>query len=42
MTKVDAIAGTIGAIADNLRATTAAVRDPTGLIPKLLDAKGLA
>ncbi|MDA8424946.1 MAG: MlaD family protein [Treponema sp.] len=40
MTKVDGIAGSIGVIADNLRATTTAIRDPTGLIPRLLDAKG--
>ena len=40
MTKVDDLAGSIGAIADNLKATTAAIRDPTGLVPKLLDAKG--
>ncbi|HET7839571.1 MAG TPA: MlaD family protein [Rectinemataceae bacterium] len=27
-------------VADNVEATTAAIRDPTGLVPKLLDAKG--
>jgi phospholipid/cholesterol/gamma-HCH transport system substrate-binding protein len=30
----------LDAIAKNLEATTAAIRDPTGLVPKLLDAKG--
>jgi phospholipid/cholesterol/gamma-HCH transport system substrate-binding protein len=30
----------LDAIAKNLEATTAAIRDPTGLVPRLLDAKG--
>jgi phospholipid/cholesterol/gamma-HCH transport system substrate-binding protein len=30
----------VNGITSNLEATTAALRDPTGLVPKLLDAKG--
>jgi phospholipid/cholesterol/gamma-HCH transport system substrate-binding protein len=30
----------VGAISNNLAATTEAIRDPTGLVPKLLDPKG--
>jgi phospholipid/cholesterol/gamma-HCH transport system substrate-binding protein len=34
------IASHADAISKNLEATTAAIRDPTGLVPRLLDAKG--
>jgi len=38
--KANLLVDSINTITDNLGATTAAMRDPTGLIPKLLDAKG--
>jgi len=40
MKSAEGLMATVGDIADNLSATTEAVRDPTGLVPKLLDAKG--
>ncbi|MFP4376154.1 MAG: MlaD family protein [Spirochaetales bacterium] len=36
----DAIAGDVAAITANLRETTDAIRDPTGIVPQLLDPKG--
>jgi len=38
--KANSLVDSVDAIAKNLEATTAAIRDPTGLVPKLLDAKG--
>jgi phospholipid/cholesterol/gamma-HCH transport system substrate-binding protein len=38
--KANSLLDSINGIATNLEATTEAIRDPTGLIPKLLDAKG--
>jgi phospholipid/cholesterol/gamma-HCH transport system substrate-binding protein len=38
--RANALVSSINAITDNLAATTEAMRDPTGLVPKLLDAKG--
>jgi phospholipid/cholesterol/gamma-HCH transport system substrate-binding protein len=40
LTSAEGLVTTVGDIADNLSATTEAIRDPTGLVPKLLDAKG--
>ncbi len=34
------LVATMAKVADNVEATTASIRDPTGLVPKLLDAKG--
>ena len=38
--KANGLIDSVNAITKNLEATTAAIRDPTGLVPKLLDAKG--
>ena len=38
--KANALVDTINAISKNLEGTSEAIRDPTGLVPKLLDAKG--
>jgi len=38
--KVNLLADSLNTIGDNLASTTAAMRDPTGLVPRLLDAKG--
>ncbi len=38
--KAGGLVDTVGKVASNVEATTAAIRDPTGLVPKLLDAKG--
>jgi phospholipid/cholesterol/gamma-HCH transport system substrate-binding protein len=38
--KANALVDSVTAISKNLEATTAAIRDPTGLVPRLLDAKG--
>jgi phospholipid/cholesterol/gamma-HCH transport system substrate-binding protein len=38
--KSNELLDSVTAISKNLEATTAALRDPTGLVPKLLDAKG--
>jgi phospholipid/cholesterol/gamma-HCH transport system substrate-binding protein len=38
--KANGLVDSMDGIAKNLEATTAAIRDPTGLVPKLLDAKG--
>ncbi len=38
--KANGLVDSIDAITKNLEATTAAMRDPTGLVPRLLDAKG--
>jgi phospholipid/cholesterol/gamma-HCH transport system substrate-binding protein len=38
--KANAIVDSVDQISKNLEATTEAMRDPTGLIPRLLDAKG--
>jgi phospholipid/cholesterol/gamma-HCH transport system substrate-binding protein len=38
--KADGLVGTLGQVAANVEVTTAAIKDPTGLVPKLLDAKG--
>jgi phospholipid/cholesterol/gamma-HCH transport system substrate-binding protein len=38
--KTNELLESANAITKNLEATTAAIRDPTGLVPKLLDAKG--
>jgi phospholipid/cholesterol/gamma-HCH transport system substrate-binding protein len=40
VSKANLLVDSINSITDNLEATTAAMRDPTGLVPKLLDAKG--
>ncbi len=40
ITKVNLLADSLNTIGDNLASTTAAMRDPTGLVPRLLDAKG--
>ena len=38
--KANDLVDSVNAITKNLEGTTAAMRDPTGLVPKLLDAKG--
>jgi phospholipid/cholesterol/gamma-HCH transport system substrate-binding protein len=38
--KANTLVDSINSITNNLEATTAAMRDPTGLVPRLLDAKG--
>jgi phospholipid/cholesterol/gamma-HCH transport system substrate-binding protein len=38
--KANVLVDSVNAITKNLEATTEAIRDPTGLVPKLLDAKG--
>lgn len=38
--QVSGLLGELNAISNNLAATTEALRDPTGLVPKLLDPKG--
>jgi phospholipid/cholesterol/gamma-HCH transport system substrate-binding protein len=38
--QADQLVASLTQVADNVEATTAAIRDPTGLVPKLLDAKG--
>ena len=38
--KANALVDSVTVISKNLEATTASIRDPTGLVPKLLDAKG--
>jgi phospholipid/cholesterol/gamma-HCH transport system substrate-binding protein len=38
--KANDLVDSVTAISKNLEATTAAIRDPTGLVPRLLDAKG--
>jgi phospholipid/cholesterol/gamma-HCH transport system substrate-binding protein len=38
--KADSLVATLASVADNVQATTAVLRDPTGLVPKLLDPKG--
>jgi phospholipid/cholesterol/gamma-HCH transport system substrate-binding protein len=40
VTKANLLVDSVNAITKNLEATTEAIRDPTGLVPKLLDAKG--
>jgi phospholipid/cholesterol/gamma-HCH transport system substrate-binding protein len=40
VSKADGLMTTVGRVAENLEATTESLRDPTGLVPKLLDAKG--
>ena len=40
VSKANGLVDSVDVIAKNLEATTAAIRDPTGLIPRLLDAKG--
>jgi phospholipid/cholesterol/gamma-HCH transport system substrate-binding protein len=38
--KANDLVDSVSAITKNLEATSAALRDPTGLVPRLLDAKG--
>jgi phospholipid/cholesterol/gamma-HCH transport system substrate-binding protein len=38
--KADQLVASLAQVADNVEATTSSIRDPTGLVPKLLDAKG--
>jgi phospholipid/cholesterol/gamma-HCH transport system substrate-binding protein len=40
VSKANTLVDSVNAIASNLEATTESIRDPTGLVPKLLDAKG--
>jgi len=38
--QADELVATVGRVASNVEETTAAIKDPTGLVPKLLGAKG--